>query len=309
MIWKKLGFIFCAEKQNESMYFGGRAPIARYLSGDLFEIYFASYDKNMCGSIFRLIININNPKDILELNTTPIITKGRIGYYDDNGIIPSSIIDIDDKIYLYTIGFSLKNKIIFDASSGLAISDNGGESFEKINGPILDRGIDDPCFAASPNVLFDKDRYKMWFVSCDKWETLEDGSHKHYYNIKYKESEDGIVWDVRSKICIDYENQFEYAISRPSVIVDGENDYKMWYSFRAQENIETYRIGYAESEDGISWVRKDHLMAHFDVSEVGFDSDMLCYPHVFDHMCVRYMLYNGNGYGRTGFGIAKMNKV
>lgn len=308
MNWKKLGHIFCAEQQTDLMYTGGRAPIARHLKDDLFEIYFASYANVMSGSVFKMIIDINNPTKIIELKTDPLLVKGNVGFYDDNGIIPSCVLDHDDKVYLYTIGFSLKNKIIFDAASGLAISEDGGESFKKFNGPVLDRGIDDPCFAASPYVMYDEGKFKMWFVSCDHWEELEDGSHKHYYNIKYKESKDGIAWDVRSKVCIDYENEYEYAISRPTVVKDGPNDYKMWYSFRAQKNAETYRIGYAESENGVDWVRKDDQMKEFDLSEEGFDSEMICYPYVFDHKGERYMLYNGNGYGRSGFGIAKLMK-
>ena len=307
MKWKKLGKVFCAENQNEMMVSGGRAPIARHLSNNIFEIYFASYSANMTGSIFKLKIDIKKPTEILNLRTIPLIEKGDVGFFDDNGIIPSSILDYNNKVYLYTIGFSLKNKIIFDAATGLAISEDGGESFNKFKGPVLDRGVDDPCFAASPDVMYDNGVFKMWFVSCDRWKELEDGSYKHYYNIKYKESVDGIVWDVRSITCIDYENSFEYAISRPAVVRDG-NIYKMWYSFRGQKDIETYRIGYAESKDGKSWQRKDNLMSSFDVSENGWDSDMLCYPCIFDHKGQRYMLYNGNGYGRTGFGIAKLIK-
>jgi hypothetical protein len=47
-------------------------------------------------------------------------------------------------------------------------------------------------------------------------------------------------------------------------------------------------------------------MKTFDVSEEGWDSEMMCYPYVFDHKGERYMLYNGNGYGKSGFGIAKL---
>jgi hypothetical protein len=81
----------------------------------------------------------------------------------------------------------------------------------------------------------------------------------------------------------------------------------MWYSYRAQKNIDTYRIGYAESNDGISWVRKDEEIG-IDVSNEGWDSEMICYPYIFDHNGKRYMLYNGNGYGKTGFGLAVLEE-
>ena len=310
MNWIKLGKIYCAENDNEFMKTAGRAPVPRWIEGDIFEIYFASQDAEMRGRIFKLTINITNPTKVIEITTDPIVDMGNVGFFDDNGIIPSCILDHDNKVFLYTIGFSLKNKILFDASCGLAIREDDKTEFKKFKGPIVDRGIDDPCFASSPYVIFDDsdNKFKMWYVSCDYWEDLHNGKYKHYYNVKYKESVDGIIWSQRSKVCIDYKNEYEYSISRPCVIKDGENDYKMWYSYRAQKNIDTNRMGYAESKDGINWSRKDELMSQLDVSEEGWDSEMITYPYVFDHKGERYMLYNGNGYGNSGFGIAKLEK-
>jgi len=308
MIWKKLGKVFCADHNTDLMETGGRTPVALHIKGDLFRVYFGSYDAKMRGKIYSLNINICNPTKVNNLVTKPIIDKGNIGFYDDNGTIPSSILTHNNKIYLYTIGFSLKNKIIFDSAAGLAISQNNGKTFEKYHGPIIDRTIYDPCFATSPCVIIDNDIFKMWYVSCDYWKKLDNNKYKHYYNIKYKESEDGIHWNIKSSIAINYKNKYEYSISRPSVIKDGANDYKMWYSYREQKKVKTYRIGYAESEDGIYWNRKDELMRQFNVSKKGWDSEMICYPFVFDHKGKRFMLYNGNSYGKTGFGLAEMEE-
>ncbi|MCP4370162.1 MAG: hypothetical protein GY797_18915 [Deltaproteobacteria bacterium] len=272
------------------------------MKDDVYKIFFASYDEEGKGRIFYLIIDLNQPTNILEMETNPVINIGHIGFYDDNGIIPSSVLKVEKQVNLYTIGFSIKNKLLFDASSGLAISKDNGITFHKYDGPIIEKSIYDPCFAASPVVVYDNGIYKMWYVSCLRWEKQENG-YKHYYNIRYKQSIDGVHWNCESEIAIDFKNKFEYAISRPSVIIESEHRYKMWYSFRAQKNIATYRIGYAESKDGKSWVRKDEE-AGIDVSKTGWDSEMICYPYVFDHKGSRYMLYNGNGYGKTGFGLA-----
>jgi hypothetical protein len=303
MKWKKFGLIFCANSQSETMVSGGRAPVPLYLGNDIFKIYFASYDSDGKGRIFSLKFNINKPNKIFELEKNIILDIGSIGFYDDNGIIPSSLLKVEDMLYLYTIGFSVKNKIIFDASSGLAISKNNGKIFHKFDGPVIDKTINDPCFATSPTVIKDNSIFKMWYVSCIKWEKQSDETYKHFYNIKYKESKDGIHWDVKSEVAIDFKNEYEYAISRPSVVKDSNDNYKMWYSYRAQKNIDTYRIGYAESNDGINWVRKDEEVG-INISKDGWDSEMICYPYVFDHKGKRYMLYNGNGYGKTGFGLA-----
>ena len=82
----------------------------------------------------------------------------------------------------------------------------------------------------------------------------------------------------------------------------------MWFCSRATRDIATYRIRYAKSRDGVTWERKPVEFVGLDVSSSGWDSEMVCYPHVFDHKGKRYMLYNGNGYGRTGFGLAVLEE-
>jgi predicted GH43/DUF377 family glycosyl hydrolase len=161
----------------------------------------------------------------------------------------------------------------------------------------LDRNDCDPYFVASSCILVENGFWRMWYLSCVGW-GLEDGKPKHRYHIKYAESFDGVDWRRDGVVCIDFGSEAEYAISRPCVLKEG-GVYRMWYSYRG----ESYRIGYAESEDGIHWTRKDDLVG-LDVSESGWDSEMIEYPYVFDHNGERYMLYNGNGYGKTGIGLA-----
>ncbi len=92
------------------------------------------------------------------------------------------------------------------------------------------------------------------------------------------------------------------AFSRPTVRRDGEGAYEMWFSYRSGSG-EKYRIGHAVSQDGRSWALSLED-AGIDVSADGWDSEMIEYPFVFDHGGQRYMLYNGNGFGKSGFGLA-----
>jgi len=69
----------------------------------------------------------------------------------------------------------------------------------------------------------------------------------------------------------------------------------------------SYRIGYAESSNGVDWKRKDNDVG-IDVSPSGWDSEMIEFPYVFDNKDTRYMLYCGNGFGKTGFGYAILDK-
>ena len=124
----------------------------------------------------------------------------------------------------------------------------------------------------------------MWHVSGVKW-TLENGLPKHHYHVKYAESADGVQWKRTGVVCIDFASADEYAIGRPHVLKDSDGVYRMWYSYRGDR----YRIGYAESADGIAWDRKDDL-AGIERSPAGWDADMIEYPMVFDTAGRRYML-------------------
>jgi hypothetical protein len=185
----------------------------------------------------------------------------------------------------------------FRNSLGLAVRENGGPWRRASEAPVLDRSAVDPLFVASACVHVEGDAWRMWYLSCVDWE-MAAGRPRHRYHIRYAGSEDGVGWRPTGRVCIDFQSPYEYAISRPCVLRDRDG-YRMWYSCRGT----SYRIGYAESPDGLGWERRDGE-AGIDVSDSGWDSEMIEYPHVFDHGGRRYLLYNGNGYGRTGFGLA-----
>ena len=174
-----------------------------------------------------------------------------------------------------------------------------GKNFQKYaQGPIIDRNYLEPTLTASSYVLKEDKKWRMWYLSGTKWEKIGK-EIRPYYHIKYAESEDGINWKRNGIVCIDFKNEKEHAISRPCVLFE-DKIYKMWYSYRGPK---TYRIGYAESLDGINWKRKDEEVG-LDVSDSGWDSEMIEYTYAFNHNGTKYMLYNGNHYGESGFGLA-----
>lgn len=198
---------------------------------------------------------------------------------------------------MYYTGVMLGKTVPFYFAVGAARSNDGLEWRRVSSAPILDRNAIDPFMTASPCVLFDEGRFRMWYVSCVRWENTEDDP-RHYYHIRYAESLDGLTWDRRGVVCIDFQAG-EYALARPSVVRDSDC-YRMWFPYRGDH----YRIGYAESEDGIVWRRDDGASNMLGGNEA-WEDEMQCYPWVFDAMDRRYMLYNGNGYGATGFGLAE----
>ena len=274
-------------------------PIAELIDGDIFRVYFSSRDSLNRSYTGFVIIDVNKPTEILDVSSCPVLSPGNLGEFDDSGAMATWIAKTKGNNFLYYVGWNLGVTVPFRNSIGLAIGNAKGHYTRYASGPILDRTTQEPHFCASCCVMPDEDRWKMWYLSCTEW-TLVNGKPRHKYHIKYAESDDGINWQRDGLVAIDYANNNEYAISRPSVIHDSDC-WKMWYSFRG----ESYRIGYAESNGGKKWIRRDDF-AGIDVSASGWDSEMIEYPFVFDHKGQRFMLYNGNDYGRTGFGLAVM---
>jgi len=297
MKWRKLGLIFCPSGEMEWMRTHADVPIAENIGGNLFKIYFSSRDRSNRSSTGYVVIDIERPNRIIEISSKPVIAPGELGAFDDSGAMATWLTKYHDKKFLYYIGWNLGITVPFRNSIGLAVSAENDTFRRNSSGPIVDRTMREPHFCASCCVLPTESVWRMWYLSCTGWRK-HNGKPEHRYHIKYAESSDGINWKRDGIIAIDYANDEEYAISRPSVMHD-KDCWKMWYSFRGQ----SYRIGYAESKDGKFWKRLDHQVG-ISVSLKGWDSEMIEYPYVFDHQGQRYMLYNGNGYGQTGFGLA-----
>ena len=299
MVWEKKGLIL-EPKKFPWMLTHVQNPFQEYRGDDIYRIFFAGRDKNNMARGGFAEININNPKKLIRITKEPILDLGELGCFDDCGVMPSCIVNFEDKHYLYYTGWTQQKKTPFSFFIGLAISEDNGETFFRYSkAPVLGRNHVDPYLTASPFVLLENGIWKMWYVSCTKWEVDPSEKLRHYYHIRYVESPDGIHWDPQGIICIDFSDD-EYAIARP-IILKEDGMYKMWYCHRGGER--TYRAGYAESHDGVSWTRKDNL-AGIDISESGWDSEMICYPCVFSHKGSKFMLYNGNNYGETGCGLA-----
>lgn len=310
MSWIKKGKLLEINNNSEWMNAYATLPVFYPVDENIFRIYFSTRDKQ--GKSYpAYAVYDRHTWELMELSANPILEWGGVGSFDENGIMCSSLIKSDNKVYMYYIGWNQKVTVHYQVSIGLAISNDGGKTFEKYSaGPIMDRDIWDPIFCTTPFVLKEGSLWKMWYSSCTEW-SVGNKKIEPFYNIRYAESSDGIIWRKDSKEpCIRYETGME-AITRPWVIKEA-NLYKMWYSYRRgykyrENKEEAYRIGYAESEDGVLWQRKDDR-AGINTSESGWDSQMICYNSVFEEKGEKYMLYNGNMFGKTGFGIAQLLK-
>ena len=302
MSWKKLGRIYNpALSEVEWMSRHSMLPTVDNVRDDIFKVYCNGRDEKGRSLIGYILFDLNNPGEILKISKEPILSFGKLGHFDDNGVTPSSIVTVDGKKYLYYVGWKPRSTTRFGLIAGLSISNDNGESFKRVsNAPILSTNDKEPIsILTAPFVMRMDDIWKMWYVSGVKWKNPD----LPIYNIKYAESLDGVRWKQTGRICIPNRDR-ETALARPCVLFD-KGIYKMWYAYKYNGN--AYRIGYAESDNGVDWSRLDNQVG-IDLSKSGWDSEMIEYAYVFIHNEKKYMIYNGNGYGVSGFGLAVMDE-
>lgn len=245
-------------------------------------------------------VDENNPSNVLYVSDKPCLDIGNAGCFDDNGVILGDILSVNKKLYLYYVGFQHVQKVKFCAFSGLAISNDGGKSFERYSEvPIMDRSSTGRYGRCIHTILHEDNIFKCYYAVINDWKII-NGVPYPIYNIWYTTSTDGITFPLKdSCLCINTEGN-EYRIGRPKVYKTS-NGYEMFYTRDLVPK--DYIVGYAVSSDGIHWTRKDHEI-ELSKSPKGWDSEMACYPVKLSLNDKTYMFYNGNGMGKTGVGYA-----
>lgn len=271
-------------------------PVVETTGDGTWDVYLSLRDAAGRARIGRTRLTLAPRPVLAPLEREPVLDIGGLGTFDDNGVVTSCLVRDGDRRLLFYTGWTRGYTVPFYLAAGVAISEAGGAFLRSSRAPVLDRSPDDPFLTASPFVLHDGGVWRMWYVSGTGW-LAAHRDPEPCYHVRYAESHDGVHWQRSGLICLDY-GPGEHAFGRPWVLRDGDR-YRMWFPVRG----ERYRIGYAESSDGLVWERLDGVGGLLPAGD-GWESQMVEYPCVFDHAGRRYMLYNGNQYGGTGVGLA-----
>jgi hypothetical protein len=277
-------------------------PFAQQLSANRYRVHFAARDDKNRSQGGWADVEVEHARlTVKAAAAAPSLTLGRLGAFDDCGAMPGSIVTHRGRLLMYYTGWTLARAVPFTFFVGAAESRDAGATFQKISeAPVLGRNHHDPFLTGAPWVISENGVLRMWYISGTEWVPgkTDTEAPTHYYSIKHASSDDGIVWQTNDRLCLPYlEN--EHAIARP-VVMKMDRGYRMIYS--ARRIGETYRIYGATSEDGLSWQRDDTPM--IEVASSGWDSEMVCYGSRLDTAQGNYLLYNGNAYGKDGFGAA-----
>jgi hypothetical protein len=298
--FRKIGLVIKPQPAYWWMRGYAMVPTLQAINDSTVRVYFSGRDKRNRSHIGYAVIDLDrvdaDPSGaVVEFSMEPVLSIGDLGAFDDNGVTPSCVVDDGERLRLYYIGWNKGATVRMLLFAGLALSVDGGATFQRWSrAPILERIDIEPFLNTAPYVVKTEMGWRLYFVACTGWVNPD----LPRYHIRSAESDDGFTWRRQGHVCIDYAGPAENALARPMVMKDGEV-WRMWFACKG----DAYRMGYAESLDGLSWVRDD-TRAGIDTSPDGFDSEMIEYGAVIRRRGRLWMFYNGNDYGRGGIGLA-----
>ena len=317
MKWSKLGKIFNPTEHtlpNNCIEFA-QSPQTLVMD-DRVRVYFSTRVRDSVGKYLSHIAFVDfdkHMKDIIGIAQHAVIELGGMGCFDEHGIFPVNMLRDGDRVLAYTTGWNRKLSVSADAAIGLAISHDDGLTFQKYGkGPVLAASLHEPFLIGDAFVALYKGLYHMWYIYGTRWKKFaETDPPDRVYKIGHATSDDGINWQREGRQIITEKLNADECQALPTVF-QRDGTYHMYFCYRQahgfrKQSDNAYRIGYAYSNDLINWERNDS-MAGIDVAEEGWDSQMQCYPHTFQLNEKVYMLYNGNEFGRSGFGLAMLDE-
>lgn len=277
------------------------------------RIYFTSRppklsDGTYVSNVHSVLVDIKDYEVLIsEVNRQPLLELGKLGGFDETGTMPCSIVYNPkfDEVWMYYVGWNRKHSVPYDCAVGLAVSKDNGKTFQKYSdGPVMGQNLTDPFLVGCPRVYRFNEKWYMFYLAGIKWVDF-NGKKESYYKLKLSVSEDGINWQRNDRFIIPeiYDLESQTCAS----IIFFENRYHMFFTYRHTVDFRNpqrgYRIGYASSDDLVNWIRDDRV-GNLSVSELGWDSEMVCYPNLNLIDGKLLMLYCGNNFGLDGFGYA-----
>ena len=308
MIWHNLGLVF--QPQTSPLIASHAQLPTPIVLNDCIRVYYMARDAENRGRIWAVDLDRTDPTRVLTHHPKPVLDIGERGAFDDNGIAPSCAVRNGDEIWLYYTGISPRTTVSLSYAIGIAISRDGGISFERYaTGPIIDRTPQEGFLFASPHVLRDGPLWRMYYLCGTGWTTFNERPEM-LYDIRYAESDNGIDWRREGVVCVAQANP-EEAIARPWSFHTASG-YGMFYCYRGsrdfRDGTDAYRIGLATSSDGRHWQRQDNcIQVERSANANPWDNLMQAYPTLAQVGDASYMIFNGNSFGKAGFGVAYLD--
>jgi hypothetical protein len=300
--WRKLGLVWEPDGSQAWARTHAMLPTPVLRDDGTIRVYVTCCDDKFVGRPSYVDVSADDPCRVLRVARDPLLDVGQPGAFDDNGVAALAIVPAGERrCYMYYVGFELGTRIRYRLLTGLAVSDDAGNTFRRLRAtPILERSPAELYFRCGNCVLREGGGYRMWYVAGSEW-TEVNGKAMPVYVIKHLASSDGMRWGDEGQVCLDLSDPDEHGFGRPWV-VRTETGYHMYFSVR-RRSLAAYRLGFATSPDGLHWTRDDAALG-LGVSASGWDAEAIMYSAVLRTCAGTYLFYNGSNFGEHGFGVA-----
>jgi hypothetical protein len=298
--WRKLGRLFNPDSDLRHPKLATHAanPLPILINDNTYRVYFSGRDHENRSSVGAVDIDIFK-QEIVQNHYEPFFIHGAEKSFYSEGISIGCTCFVGDKTLMYFMGWkNCDGQHWFGELGAFEVESDLSLTLLQED-PILALSAKDPISLSYPWVCRMADgSFRMWYGSTISWDA---GNGEMLHVIKSATSINGINW-LSLDEAIPHKIGQAQAFSRPTVLINEDESYDMWFSYRSG-NGEAYRIGRATSNNAMHW-NLNLKNSGINVSQSGWDSEMIEYPFVFKHKSETFMLYNGNGYGKSGFGLA-----
>lgn len=300
--WHKLGRVFelPAGGLHPKLLSHTANPLPVLLEGDVYRVFYSARDAENRSSVGAVDIDVVRA-EVVRVHAEPFFLHGPAGSFYEAGVSIGCVHEAQGQRWLLFMGWQQPAGGHWRGDIGALTLTSELTLSLASETPWLASDPTDPVSLSYPWVLpMPQGGWRMWYGSTVTWDA---GNREMLHVINGATSQDGVHWQ-REGLSVPFQIGVAQAFSRPSVVRNPDGSHDMWFSYRSGSGT-PYRIGRASSHDGVAWrLRLDE--SGIDVSAEGWDAQMIEYPYVWDHAGRRLMLYNGDGFGKTGFGLAEM---
>jgi hypothetical protein len=253
------------------------------------NIYVGDRNEKNKSFIRQIKLDKNNLNKILDISEN--IFEISLQEFDSDGQMPSEIVKHNNNKFLFYTGWHI-NGSKYHHSICMAKMENN--KWIKHNKPIIEPNEKNNFLNSSPKIIKNNNYFMMYFISG------EDAGDWTCYGPQYK------IWIAFSNDCINWTKEKinfprkELEIFSRPFVFQREGLFHMLYTWMILGKIKNYKIGYANSEDGLNWIRVNNNILEQPSYE--WDNESVAFPYIWRN----YVFYSGNKFGKSGFGYAEI---
>jgi hypothetical protein len=273
-----------------------------YVMADRVRVFFASCDDEMRGRVFFADFDREPPFRLIRRSAGPVLDIGPPGAFDCDGANPShALTTADGRLTLLYIGWRRgPPEAPYTLFAAVAFSADEGLSFERATAPLLAPRAGERLFRTAPFIEAREDGWRLLYIGGDAFAPGPDGRRLPTYSLMELRSDDPWRWDGAPRLLLAPDAASgEIGFGRPVAYERPGEGRRLMLSVRTTLG---YRL--VEGARDFSPGARPALRPVIEPPLEPWEREMTC----FGAPCVvgghELLFYNGDGYGRTGVGLA-----